>query len=193
MTSREEIWEIAKCDVVGSWWVGLKIWRCFARLYVHIYPNVASMHTFVSNNMLHFVCSETDYVEWNLWFLQYCQIGFNKSTSHVCQKISIARMIHNWNSKNNSSKVFYTHQWPLIHVCRHLVNFKIWYVFLGITIFGLTYPFLGVGGGPSNGLKRFTDPCKKWWMFILSMKPNNTRGGQLKTLLTIIGELPQWV
>ena len=51
-------------------------------------------------------------------------------------------------------KVFFTHQWPS-YVCRHLVNFKIWYVFLGITIFDLT--FLG-GRGTLHQLKKIYQP-----------------------------------
>jgi len=38
-----------------------------------------------------------------------------------------------------------------------LDTFKILYVFLGITISGLTYPFWEVGGLPSDSLKKFTD------------------------------------
>jgi len=88
--------------------------------------------------------------------LQYCQIGFNKSTSHMCRKTSVERMMHNWKSEHNLSKVFSTHQWPP-HICRNLANFKIWYVFLGIIILGLAYPFLG-GGEAFDGLKFFYQP-----------------------------------
>ena len=55
-----------------------------------------------------------------------------------------------------------------VHGCH--VNFKIWYVFLGITLFSLTYPFLGRrwgGGDMPEGLKKITDPV----IFLKSLGP----------------------
>ena len=71
---------------------------------------------------------------------------------HMCSK---KMALWEWRTVKKTSTVGIK-AW-CVHTCR--INLKIWYVFLGITLFSLTYPFLGGRWGEMpEGLKNFTDP-----------------------------------
>ena len=72
---------------------------------------------------------------------------------HICSK---KLALWEWRTVKKTSMVGIK-AWCVHRCC---INFKIWYVFLGITLFSLTYPFFGGrwGGGHARRLKIFYWP-----------------------------------